>query len=547
MNVDSELNMMRRFCVGDILRRVSCNKPHKTAFIYSYAGEIKRRLTFKELNTEANRFANALKQMGVEKGDRIAIISYNCIQYVIYVLALAKIGAWITPFNFALKGREIKDLVNHSEPVMLIVEDDITRTILEIADELPSIKNFIMIDLNGKTPLPKTWLDFDSLCSEQYPDDEPNEIITGDDVCCLMYTSGTEAMPKGVMNTHGNWYATLLSGLTDFGRLMSEDSLALGVAPFFHVAGISAILGYVNIGATTVLLHRPDPDLVMKAFRSFKFTDANLAPTVLANLLNMPEGEKLIRSLFGSLRYATLYGSPTNDAMMKKIMDLLPNTSFQNYYGQSELTPLGTTLTSKDLLRKMKESNQRFNGAEAIGQSHAMVEMKIVDSNDDELPPGETGEMVARGPSVMLGYYKEEEKTDATFKNGWHHTGDLAVMDEERFYYFVDRKKDIIKSGAENISSVEIEQWIATHPKVGECCVLGLYHPKWVEAVTAFVVPQQSEKITSEEIRAFCKEGLAGYKVPKKVIILDEIPKLPSGKFLKRDLKSAYQHLYEDV
>jgi len=546
MSEELQRNVMSRLCVGDILRRVALNKPDKEAFIYSYEGDVKRHITYKELNTEVNRFANALKQMGVKKGDRVAMMSYNCIQYAIYILALAKIGAWITPYNYSLIGREIKDLVLHSEPVMFIVEDNLSKIVLEISNELPSVKNFVMINLNGKTSLPDGWLDFDDLCSDKYPDDEPYEIINADDVCCMMYTSGTEAMPKGVLNTHANWYAALLSGLTDIGTLMSEDSLALGVAPLFHVAGMANLLSYVNIGATTVMLHRPDPDLVMKAFQSFKFTDSVLAPTVVSNLLNMPNGENLVKTLFGSFRLVTLYGSPTTDAMMKKVMGLLPNAYFQNYYGQSEMTPLGTMLKFPDLLRKMKESNERFNGAEAIGQSHAVVEMKVVDENDVELPPGEIGEMVTRSPAVMKGYYKEEDKTNETFKNGWHHTGDLAVMDEERFYYFVDRKKDIIKSGAENISSVEIEQWIANHPKVAECCVLGLFHPKWVEATTAFVVLRQGESVSAEDIRQYCKEGLAGYKVPKKVIMLEELPKLPSGKFLKRDLKVKYKDIYEE-
>jgi len=152
----------------------------------------------------------------------------------------------------------------------------------------------------------------------------------------------------------------------------------------------------------------------------------------------------------------------------------------------------------------MKESNERFNGAEAIGQSHALVEMKVVDENDQEVPPGTIGEMVIRSPAIMKGYYKEKEKNRATFKNGWHHTGDLAIMDEERFYYFVDRKKDMIKTGAENVSSVEVEQWIAGYPKVAECVVVGLFHPRWIEAVTAFIVPSHGESLTGEEIIKYC-------------------------------------------
>ncbi|MFO7963519.1 MAG: AMP-binding protein [Desulfobacterales bacterium] len=543
---DLQFNVMRRFCVGDIFRRVALNKPNKEAIIYSYKGSTVGSATYGELNRRANRFADAVLKAGIQKGDRVAIISYNCIQYVVYIIAMSKIGAWITPINYALKGREIELLINHSKPKMVIVEDELIPQVLELQNELPDVDRFVMIDLNGETPLPEGWHDFDDMCSEAYSDAEPYMMINGDDVLTLMYTSGTEAMPKGVMNTHANWHASIMNSFIDFGSFVREDSTALGVVPLFHVAGHSSLFGNMAAGSKTIMLHRPDPPLVMKAFEEFTITDANLAPTVLANLLHMPGGDKLIQRLFGSLRMVNLYGSPTTDALMEKIMQLLPDASFQNYYGQSEMTPLGTTLKSPDLLRKMRESAVRFDGASAIGQSHAMVEMKIVDENDQELPPGEIGEMVARSPSVMQGYYKEEQKTAETFRNGWHHTGDLAVMDEERFFYFVDRKKDMVKTGAENVSSVEVEQWIARHPKVAEVAVVGIPHPRWMEAVTAFVVPVHGESISGDEVLSFCKEGLAGYKVPKKVITVAELPKLPSGKVLKRNLRTGYNEVYQE-
>ena len=546
MNEALATHVMRRFCIGDIFRRVALNKPDKTAIVYRYQGEVRGQYTFGELNRKANRFANALLEMGIKKGDRVAIVSYNCVEFVIYMMALSKIGAWITPFNYALKGREIKTLVNHSEPKMLIVEDDLSDEITSLQNEMPSGLHYVMIRLKNDAPLPKGWIDFDHLCSEKYSDEEPYVMVNGEDVLTMMYTSGTEAMPKGVLNTHANWHACIMNSFIDFGSYIREDSVSLGVVPLFHVAGHSSLFSAITAGSTTIMLHRPDPSEVMKTFETYSITDANLAPTVLANLLQMPDGDNLIRKLFGSLRMVNLYGSPTTDAMMEKIMGLLPDTAFQNYYGQSEITPLGTTLKSPDLLRKMREAGERFNGAEAIGQSHAMVEMKVVDENDNELPPGEVGEMVVRSPAIMKGYYNEAEKTAETFKNGWHHTGDLAVMDEERFYYFVDRKKDMVKSGAENVSSVEVEQWIAKHPQVAEVVVVGIPHPRWVEAVTAFVVPVTGGSVDGEEIVKYCKEGLAGYKVPKKTVVVEELPKLPSGKVLKRDLRSAYNSIYNE-
>lgn len=539
-----QANVMRRLCIGDLLRRTALNKPHREAIVYNYGGEIKGRVTYRELNRRANRLANALLQLGVKKDDRVAILSYNCIQYAVCIAALAKIGAWITPLNYALKGREIKPLIQHAEPVLFVVEDNLVPAVQEIEHELSGVRHFVMINLNGRTGLPEGWLDFDDLCSNRHSDEEPYVPITGDDMLTLMYTSGTEAMPKGVMNSHANWYASIMNMAIDFGHIILPDDTGLGVVPLFHVAGHITLLTAFAHGTRCFMLHRPDPPMVMKVFQTGEITSATISPTVLANIVNMPGGEDLIRALFGTLRWVTLYGSPTTEAMMKKIMGLLPNAYFQNYYGQSEVTPLGTTLKSPDLLRKMKEASERFGGAEAIGQSHTMVEMKVVDENDEEVPPGTIGEMVVRSPSVMLGYYKEEEKTRQIFRSGWHHTGDLAVMDEERYYYFVDRKKDMIKTGAENVSSVEIEGWVAKHPKVAECAVVGLFHPRWVEAVTVFVVPVQGATLEEVEILEHCKEGLAGYKVPKKAVILKELPKLPSGKILKRDLKRDYRAIY---
>lgn len=541
-------NVMRRFCVGDLIRRAALNKPNNEVLVNNYKGKVTRTITLGELNKEANRFANAIMKLGIKKGDKVAIISHNCVQYVDFIVALSKMGAWITPLNFALKGREIIPLINHSEVSMLIVEDSLVDTIMEVKDELQSVKNYVMINLSQEKSLPEGWLDFDDLCSDKYSDEEPYVGICGDDVLTLMYTSGTEAMPKGVLNSHSNWYASLMNMAFDFGHLtLPGEEMGLGVAPLFHVAGHCTLLSSLAQGRKTYMLYTPDPGVVMRVLQSENITSAVFAPTVMVNMLNMPNGEKLLKKLFSSVRMCMLYGSPTTEAMMKRIMDLLPGVYWQNYYGQSELTPLGTTLKSPDLLRKLKEANERFGGAEAIGQSHAMVEMKIFDENNVEVPPGTVGEMVARSPATMLGYYKEEEKTKNIFKDGWHHTGDLGIMDEERFFYFVDRKKDVIKTGAENVSSIEVEGWVAKHEKVSECAAVGFPHDRWGEAVVIFVSPKPGKTISEDEIIAHCKTGLAGYKVPKKVIFLDDIPKNPGGKFLKRDLRKEFKDVFSSI
>jgi len=555
MEPSEAMNMMRRFCVGDLIRRRVRKAPKDEAIVMNYKGSITRRLTYEELNREANRFANAIMGLGVRKGDRVAILSHNCAQYVVYMVALSKMGAWITPLNFALKGREIVPLLNHSEPVMLIVEDDLLDTVQEVEKECAFIGHRIMINLSGDKPLPPGWIDFDELCSDRYPDDEPQVEINGEDVMTLMYTSGTEAMPKGVMNSHANWYSTIMSGSLDTGlsvrasvaggwRPLGAKAVGLGAAPLFHVAGQGLIFTALTSGGKYILLYTPDPQIIMQLFEAGEVNSGAVAPTVVVNLLNLPGGEDLIRKLWGRLESALLYGSPASEALLRKILDLLPNCRFSNYYGQSELTPLGCMIFHDDLLRKTAEANKRFDGAEPIGQPHSMVEMKIVDEHDNEVPAGTVGEIVARSPSVMMGYYKDPERTAEVFRSGWLHTGDLGRMDEEHFFYFVDRKKDIIKTGAENVSSVEVEQWVAKHPKVAECTAVGLRHERWGEAVTVFVVSSPGAVIEEKEIIAYCREGLAGYKVPKRVIILAEIPKNPSGKILKKDLRAQYRDLY---
>jgi len=545
MDAALQSHVMRRMCVGDLLRRSAQKSAKKEALVYSYKGTITTRLTLGEMNQKVNRFANALTELGIKKGDRVAIISHNCPQYAIYLYALAKTGAWVTPLNFTLRGKEITELINHAQPVAFIVEDELADNVTKLQQDMPSVKHYIMINLAGKKQLPERWLDFNQLCSEKYSDDEPYFEVNGDDVMTLMYTSGTEAMPKGVMNTHANWHSTIMSGVIDL-HLLAGDTIINSI-PLYHVAGVNLLIGSLSVGTRVIMHHEPSPAEILQLVQNEKVTFLVYPPTVFTNILKLPipNIEEFMRKSFSSVRIAVLFGAPIAGASMRRLVEILPNVYWMNYYGQSELTPLGAILQHPDVLRKFKESEERFGGAEPIGPPHTMVEMKVVDENMNEVPPGTVGEMVARSPSVMLGYYKEPKKTREIFKGGWLHTGDLAIMDEEHYFYFVDRKKDVVKSGGENVSTVEVESLIFNHPKVADATIVGLPHPRWIEAVTAFVVPKPGESITEEEIIQFCKQNLAGYKVPKKVVVLDEIPKNPSGKVLKKDIRNQFKDIYQ--
>lgn len=545
MDAALQSHVMRRMCVGDLLSRSAQKSAKKEALVYSYKGTITTRLTLGEMNQKVNRFANALTELGIKKGDRVAIISHNCPQYAIYLYALAKTGAWVTPLNFTLRGKEITELINHAQPVAFIVEDELADNVTKLQQDMPSVKHYIMINLAGKKQLPERWLDFNQLCSEKYSDDEPYFEVNGDDVMTLMYTSGTEAMPKGVMNTHANWHSTIMSGVIDL-HLLAGDTIINSI-PLYHVAGVNLLIGSLSVGTRVIMHHEPSPAEILQLVQNEKVTFLVYPPTVFTNILKLPipNIEEFMRKSFSSVRIAVLFGAPIAGASMRRLVEILPNVYWMNYYGQSELTPLGAILQHPDVLRKFKESEERFGGAEPIGPPHTMVEMKVVDENMNEVPPGTVGEMVARSPSVMLGYYKEPKKTREIFKGGWLHTGDLAIMDEEHYFYFVDRKKDVVKSGGENVSTVEVESLIFNHPKVADATIVGLPHPRWIEAVTAFVVPKPGESITEEEIIQFCKQNLAGYKVPKKVVVLDEIPKNPSGKVLKKDIRNQFKDIYQ--
>jgi fatty-acyl-CoA synthase len=480
--------------------------------------------------------------LGIQKGDRVAILSRNCPQYLIYLYALGKMGAWITPMNFMLRGKEITQLIDHAEAKVFIVEDQMAEHVASLQGDMPTVKYYSMINLAKEKPLPKGWIDFDDLCSEKYSDREPSVEIDGNDVYSLMYTSGTEAMPKGVMNTHLNWHSTVFTLMAGIG--MRSTDVFLQSLPFFHTI---QVLSHVAIGAGAKIVthYEPTPQEILRLISGEKVTFFAFPPTIFVNLSQLGLPKEKLRAMFPDVRKIATFGAMAPEILFKDWMDILPQVYWINYYGQSELTPLGAMIQHDDILRKYQTLREKgFAGLEPIGQPHYTVEMKVVDENDKAVPPWTSGEMVTRSPSVMLGYYKEEEKTNSTFSGGWHHTGDYAMMDEEGYLYFVDRKKDVIKTGGENVSSVEIEAAIFGHPKVAECAVLGLPHPRWMEGVTAFVVPKPNEHISEEEILKFCKEKLAGYKLPKKVIIIEKIPMNPSGKILKKDLRKKYSNIY---
>ncbi|MBN1288308.1 MAG: long-chain-fatty-acid--CoA ligase [Actinobacteria bacterium] len=510
-----EWNVLRRMSIADVPRFTASRLPDKTAIVYRDT-----RITFKELNENCNRFANAFSSLGVGKGDCVAFMTHNCLQYIYAWYGLMKIGAVVVPLNFMLKGPEIEYIVNHSEPKLFFAEDVLAPAVAEVAGNLKTVEKFGYISLSG-AEVPDGWMDIDTfLCTDDTS--EPAVEIDADDTAALIYTSGTEAMPKGVMNTHQGFYISLLMGSADLN--VTRQDIPILSFPLYHVAGKFFLNLCINTGATVILEYAPNPKEILELTQKEKITFWVYPPTVYQVMPTLPDFADYDIS---SVSKCVSFGALMPGALIEQWNKILPDAGWSNYYGQTESTPLGSMLHPEDFDRK----------SSSIGRPHVSLELRIMDDEGNMLPAGEVGEIVMRGPSVMKGYYKDEEKTAAALEGGWLHTGDMGKLDEEGFLYFIDRKKDVIKTGGENVSSQEVEGLLYKHDKVLQVAVIGLPHEHWIETVCACIVPNPGVELTEDEIISYSKEKMAGYKVPKKVVILSELPVNPSGKVLKRKLK----------
>ncbi|MDD3719020.1 MAG: AMP-binding protein [Actinomycetota bacterium] len=513
---DLETHLLRRANLSDYVKRSAQIYPGDVAMV---CGD--REVTFAELNDKVNQVANALLQLGVKRGDRISVISHPCLEYIFIWFGLMKIGGVLNPINVMLKGGEIEYILNHAEPKILVVEDALTPNVDEVKGQIKSVQKFLSIDLTGSA-VGEGWEDIGVVIDADVSLEEPLVIAGDNDPATLIYTSGTEARPKGVMGSHLNMYMTTMHLVSDL-EIGKKEALLL-VAPLYHVAGIVLCLTSIYMGAKIVIDTFPDPVNIMEFTSKHEVTIWTFPPAMLALFPSLPGFSK---EIVKSVKMIIAFGSALPKAIAEVWKGILPDVKMINYYGQTESGPLGTCSSGEDIIAHPG----------SIGKPHRLVEVKIFDDEEKEVDTGEVGEIVMRGPTIMIGYFKDEERTAETLRHGWLHTNDLARRDEDGFFHFVDRKKDIIVTGSENVSSLEIEQFLFSHEKVQDAAVVGLPHPRWGEAVVAVVVPRPEQEISEKEIIAYCKEKIAGYKVPKKVVVLNEIPRNPAGKSLKHMLR----------
>jgi fatty-acyl-CoA synthase len=524
-------NLKTRGIIGDGLKRASYRFPAKQALLY-YSAEGKQiSYTYKELNEKVNQTVHSFVQMGIEKGDRIAVIGRNSPELVILSYALLKIGAWITPLNFMLKPHEISQLIHFSKAQMFFVDGLNMEGVQSIANELHSIEKFIAFRTNE---VPTGWEDFSQFVNGST--DELETEIDDEDVAALFYTSGTESLPKGVMITHRNFFHTNYTYMAN-GIFQPEDKLLLSL-PLIHMAGFTFMLNSHMVGLTIVMTEIPIPAQMAMLIDKHKVSFTALPPTLYLGILNVADDHDLT-----SLRKLITWSSTIPKSMIVGWNQLSPNANFFTIQGSSETTAAPLTGSWFKTWDEVPNGDGRYVGR----VMHTGSEIKLVDDLGNEVPDGEPGEQIARGPVVVKGYYNNEEANMKAFRNGWYHTGDVLIRDKEGNYYFADRKKDIVKTGGENVSSQEIESVLSLHPDIMQCAVFGVPDPRWGEAVTAAIVLKDGSTLTKEVIIDYCKNKLSGYKTPKYIVFRTSLPTTSAGKLLKRTLKDEYKNLLQEI
>ena len=491
---------------ADPLRRAIQIAPNKIAVI-----DQGHSFSFVELYDRCCALVGALKVLGIKRGDRVAILAGNSHRYLETYLGVPAGGFIVVPLN-----------TRHAQPELKYTLEDSGARVL-ITDRDPGALADVVEHIIG---IPEPYESLLADVTESTPGDEPGE----DDLAGLFYTGGTTGLAKGVMLSHRNLIANTFNWLTAVPQ--SADDIFLVMAPMFHAAGSNGILGCIWMTSCQVMLGAFDPAEALDLIERHRVTESLGVPTMLAAMAEEQHANPRDTS---SLRLMAHGGSPIATEVIKRTRSAFPTAGLVEVYGATELSPLATILVDEELL--IDDPRARSCGQPVLGN-----EIRICDEGGEEVARGEVGEVVVRGTNVMVGYWDKPEQTQAVLKNGRYWTGDLGYMDEDGYVFLVDRSKDMIISGGENVYSTEVEEVLYQHPAVLEAAAFGVPDEKWGEAVHAVVVPRpEFHNVDPEEIISFCRERIAGYKVPKRIDIRDDpLPKSGPGKVLKRELRAPF-------
>ncbi|MYL28815.1 long-chain-fatty-acid--CoA ligase [Halobacillus halophilus] len=485
-------------------------------------------LTYNQLNHRVNRLSRGLQSLGVGKGDKVAYLAPNSTEMLEGFYGVFQLGAVMTPLNTRLQPADYQFILTHSESKVLLVDAALYPLVENIVDDLPFLEH-VIVHGDPSDQGYEQWLH--SFSRDPFSRVEVEET----DPASLLYTSGTTGDPKGVILSHRSNYLHALSSMHHL-RVSDQDTL-LHVLPMFHVNGWGSPFYYTANGATQVMLRKTEPSVIIDKVEKHQVSVLHMAPTVLNMVIEAYEsvGPQIHQDV-----RVVIAGSAPPPAFVRKVEEDLGWTFIQ-VYGMTEISPLITISELKSMYVD-KEAEERSRLKAKAGYSMIGSRVKVVDEQGSHVPhDGKTiGEIITRSNNVMDGYYKNEEATAAAIRDGWLYTGDMAVVDEQGYIEIVDRKKDVIISGGENISSIEVEGTLYDHPSILEAAVVAVPHEKWGEVPHASIVLREGESLTEEEVVHFCRENLAHFKVPKSISFIEELPKTASGKIQKVAIRREF-------
>lgn len=504
--------------VGQLLTRRAKRDPGVEA-IYEPASE--RRLSFADLNARSNRSANALTGLGVGHGDRVGLLLMNGAEFVETFFAAGKIGAVNVPLNWRLVPDELEFILSDSGTKVLVYGVEFAEPVAELRRRgTTGVEHWVQV---GEGELPDGVVEYDEWI-DAAADDEPEATAAGDDLLFIMYTSGTTGLPKGVMHSHDTvmWANFTIMATSDF----RKGDRYLNSLPLFHVGALSPVIACVFGGVSLTLMKAFDPGASWALIKNERITTTLMVPAMLQFMLAVYDPEQHDAS---SIRWIMSGAAPVPVTLIEKYAELGPE--IHQVYGLTETGGPACLISSADAITR----------AGSTGKSFYFTEVRVVDEHGNDCAPGNPGEVLVKGPHVMLGYWNRPDATAETIIDGWLHTGDVATMDGDGFVTIVDRVKDMLISGGENVYPAEIENVLLSHPKVADAGVIGIPSEKWGESPLAVLV-RKDETLTPEEIIEFCKGKLAPYKAVKAVEFVDLIPRNASGKILKRELRDTFSY-----
>jgi fatty-acyl-CoA synthase len=491
--------------LGDIVRRHARHRPERTAYVIGA-----ERVTYRRLDAMANRLAHALRALGVRRGDRVATLAPNRVEYPAIYFAVAKLGAIHVPVNFRYRTGEVRYVLAHSESRVLLHADAFADVVGEVRDALPALRTVLSLDRDVPGLAARA--------SDAEP--EPDPALAEDDPHVMLYTSGTTGDPKGALLSHRTYYLQAFQTQRTTG--LGEDDVGLCMFPMFHMGGWAMPLGYWANGGSVVIMEKAEPGEILRAVARERVTYLYLIPTLYDAVLALPE---FARTDLSSLRALGSGTSVMTEGQVRTIIDCFRNPNLFIMYGQTEAGPVAS-LRPPDVLRKPT----------SVGRPALNVDVRLVDADDRDVPAGSTGEIVCRSEYTMLGYWRMPEETAQAFRGGWLHTGDLAAFDDEGFLHIAGRVKEMIKCGGENVFPAEVERCLLEHPGVAEVAVFGVPDAHWGEIVVAAVVRRAGATLAEEDVVAHVRAHLAGYKKPRHVRFVDALPRTASTRQVQKTL-----------